>query len=35
METQYCPKCKNLLNQPETIEGGRTFLCRGYGLEGL
>ena len=34
METQYCPKCKNLLNQSDTVEGRKVFHCWGCGLSG-
>ena len=34
METQNCPKCKNLLNQSEVFEGRKEFHCWGCGLSG-
>ena len=34
MDTQYCPKCKNLLNQSEVFEGRKEFHCWGCGLSG-
>ena len=34
MESQNCPKCKNLLNQTETVEGRKIFHCWGCGLRG-
>ena len=34
MDTQYCPKCKNLLNQSEAVEGRKEFHCWGCGLSG-
>lgn len=34
METQCCPKCKNILNQSEVVEGRKEFHCWGCGLSG-
>jgi len=34
LEPHYCPKCKNLLNQTEAVEGRKLFHCWGCGLTG-
>jgi DNA-directed RNA polymerase subunit M/transcription elongation factor TFIIS len=34
LETQNCPKCKNLLNLSEVFEGRKEYHCWGCGLSG-